>query len=46
MIKNPYYNINQILTGLYTAGSEYVTSTGVDYIGEYHKTPNNKQYSG
>jgi hypothetical protein len=46
VIRKPYYNINQILTGLYTAGSEYVTSTGLDYIGEYHITPNDKKYSG
>ncbi len=43
---NPiYYNDNQILTGLYTAGNELTDDAGKDYIGPYHRYPNDTFWS-
>lgn len=43
---NPiFYNDNQILTGLYTTGNELIDSNGIEYIGPYHRYPNNTFWS-
>lgn len=44
-IKQPYYNIHQILTGQYTGGSEFVLDTGELYTGGYHVLPNGQIFT-
>lgn len=44
---NPiYYNENQIKTGLYTSGNELLDSDGRDYVGPYHRYPNDTFWKG
>lgn len=44
-IRQPYYNLHQILTGQYTSGGEFVLASGEDYIGGYHVLPNEQRFS-
>jgi hypothetical protein len=44
---NPiYYNENQIKTGLYTSGNELLNPDGSDYVGPYHRYPNDTFWKG
>lgn len=45
-IQRPFYNLHQITTGQYTAGKEFVISTGEIYIGPYHILPNGQRFTG
>lgn len=45
-IQTPYYNFHQIVVGLYTDGNEFVLPDGSDYIGLYHKLPNQQVFTG
>jgi hypothetical protein len=40
-----YYPKSQIITGLYTSGSEYATKDNIEYIGSYHTYINGAIYS-
>lgn len=43
---NPiFYNIHQIATGLYTTGNELIDSLGNNYVGGYHRYPNDTFWS-
>ena len=46
MIKKPYYNLHQIISGQFTTGNEFITGDGSDYVGEYHILPNGSRYTG
>ncbi len=40
-----YFLLHDIITGQYTPGNEFVLSAGEDYIGMYHKLPNNEYWT-
>lgn len=41
-----YYTSAEITNNLYTSGSEYITETGINYIGVYHKYSTGEVYTG
>lgn len=41
-----YYPKNKIITGLYTAGKEFMTTDGTEYFGPYFKTSDGKNFTG
>lgn len=45
-IQTPYYNLHQIITGVYTEGNEFVFADGTDYIGMYYVIPTGQRFSG
>ena len=45
-VTRPYFNLHQILTGLYTPGEEFIIGDGTDYIGQYHALPTGQYFSG
>lgn len=45
-ISQPYFNLHQIKTGLYSSGNEFVLKDGSDYVGSYHILPTQQRFSG
>jgi len=44
-IRQPHYNLHQILLGQYTSGGEFVIESGEEYVGGYHVLPNGQRFS-
>ncbi len=45
-ISQPYFNLHQIKTGLYTSGDEFVLRDGSLYVGSYHILPTGQLFTG
>jgi hypothetical protein len=44
--KKLYYTADEIVTGLYTAGNEFILPNGNNYIGQYHRYTTGEIFSG
>ena len=45
-IQVPYYNLHQLVLGVYTEGNEFVFGDGTDYVGMYYVIPTGQRFTG